>query len=369
MRMVIGLAGAVLWVASMTLGVSADPSTNEDLRDGQIVVSVETNGRAHDPFEFQLIDLATGSTQVLASYSNGDQATAPSWSPDGRYLLYSMNRDSAGVYIYDTTEHRRTRLDEPGDFSGACRAAWSPDGFQIVYQSGRFSDYLRSKNPYDLYVYDVRTRKHRRLTWQSGGHPAWSPDGDWIVYYSPARDAQLFRIHPDGTGDERFLYQNDPNRRARAVGWSPDSARIAFTVVPWRPGQETRPDLQVFTADSNGQGAALVTRGRWNGADPVFAPREGRLAMLVVGPDVIGPASIRLVENGTTREIVGRTYNVDGQRWNFWSPNGRAIAYTPFDDRSLEGKGLDVLNLDDGSVRRFLEDRHAAYPVWRPVRH
>ena len=131
-RRVIGFAGAVLWVASVGLAVSADPATNEDLRDGQIVVSVERRDEPGGMFKFHLIDLATGTTQTLVDYTNGFQATAPSWSPDGRYLLVSMNRDCAGVYIYDTTERSGVRLDEPGDYEGACRAVWSPDGFQIV---------------------------------------------------------------------------------------------------------------------------------------------------------------------------------------------------------------------------------------------
>ena len=134
-----------------------------------------------------------------------------------------------------------------------------------------------------------------------------------MCHYSPARDAPAVpHSTPDGGREQRFLYQNDPSLRARGVGSSPDSARIAFTVVPWHPGQETRPDLRVFTADSNGQGASLVARDRWERGDVVFSPREGRLGIVASGHDVLGPASIRLIESGTSREIAPRTYSITG---------------------------------------------------------
>jgi Tol biopolymer transport system component len=47
---------------------------------------------------------------------------------------------------------------------------------------------------------------------QSGSldyNPSWSPKGDWIVFTSErAGSADLYRIHPDGSGLERLT--NDP---------------------------------------------------------------------------------------------------------------------------------------------------------------
>jgi hypothetical protein len=80
-----------------------------------------------------------------------------------------------------------------------------------------------------------------------------------------------------------------------------------------------------------------------------------------------GIGSIRLAENGRSREVVAQAYWDDP--YNLWSPNGRAIAYTPLNWSTLEGRGVSILNLDDGKVRRVATDQMAAYPVWRPGRH
>jgi Tol biopolymer transport system component len=99
----------------------------------------------------------------------------------------------------------------------------------------------------------------------------------------------------------------------------------------------------------------------------VWSARQDRIGLLVNPKDEYGTASTRLVEGGQSREVVAQTYwEVDS--YNFWSPNGRAIAYAPMHGRTFEGRGISVLNLDDGTVQRFATDMLAAYPVWRPIR-
>ena len=57
-------------------------------------------------------------------------------------------------------------------------------------------------------------------------NPAWSPKGDWIVFTSErAGSADLYRIHPDGTGLERLT--DDPAYDDQAA-FSPDRKRMVF---------------------------------------------------------------------------------------------------------------------------------------------
>jgi Tol biopolymer transport system component len=78
---------------------------NDDVQSGQLVFSASL-GRNDRPFTLILLDLKSGSQQLLADYSNGNYAVAPAWSPDGRSLLYSLNRDCDGVYLYDVESGR-----------------------------------------------------------------------------------------------------------------------------------------------------------------------------------------------------------------------------------------------------------------------
>jgi Tol biopolymer transport system component len=333
-----------------TIGM-AQPA-NDDVRSGQLVFSASL-GRNDHPFTLILLDLKSGSQQLLADYTNGNEAVAPTWSPDGLSFLYSLNSDCDGIYLYDVQAGRNERLDQPTERGGACQAAWSPDGRHIAYMSPRE---ITSPNfYYDLYTLDLRTMAHRRLTTMSGGYPIWSPDGKWIIYYAPARDARTYRIRLDGSGEELFPKLADQRLRPRGFTWSPDGKRMAFTMSsPQRDGL-TADGEQIYTADIAGRDIRLLTPETWMHASPLWSARQDRIGLLVNAKDEFGTGSIRLVEGGRSREVVAKTY-WEGDPYNFWSPNGRAVAYAPLDGRTFEGRGISVLNLNDGTIRRFATD-------------
>jgi Tol biopolymer transport system component len=62
-----------------------------------------------------------------------------------------------------------------------------------------------------LFISNADGSGERALT-QPGSldyNPSWSPKGDWIIFTSErAGSADLFRIHPDGTGLDRLT--DDP---------------------------------------------------------------------------------------------------------------------------------------------------------------
>ena len=70
--------------------------------------------------------------------------------------------------------------------------SWSPDGRWLVFES-------RRHGPAELYVIGVDGTGERRLTWNGAHdtHPAWSPDGASIVFDSQ-RDGHwnLYTIRP-----------------------------------------------------------------------------------------------------------------------------------------------------------------------------
>src|SRR5262249_12460279 len=144
-------------------------------------------------------------------------------------------------------------IDQPTEWgAGGCQAVWSPDGMSIVYQTS--PDW-----PYDLYVFDCRTRVRRRLTYESGEYPRWTPDGARIVYYSPKRECRTFRIRPDGSADGPFPTLEDPGLRVRGFTWSPDGEQVAFVSwCRWERGDISLAPARLFVA------ARPYIRGTWH---------------------------------------------------------------------------------------------------------
>ncbi len=104
------------------------------------------------------------------------------WSPDGKWILFSSDRDSAigsgDVYILgvDDGSVRRLTFSRLTEF----RFTWAPDSRRIAY------DYADEQGRDDLYVLDIESGGLTRVTDEDyrGQRPVWSPDGTRLAYVS-----------------------------------------------------------------------------------------------------------------------------------------------------------------------------------------
>ncbi|HET9590176.1 MAG TPA: hypothetical protein VFO91_15425 [Anaerolineales bacterium] len=132
----------------------------------------------------------------------------PTWSPDGKQILFASDRDGAiqlfTINVNGRGLHRVTNLPA---IRG--RSDWSPDGGSIVTYSGPAWNR-------ELYIMNADGSNVRQLT-PAGGNsqgPSFSPDGRWVVFtayfdrYGDDHGCEIYIIRVDGT-DLRRLTNND----------------------------------------------------------------------------------------------------------------------------------------------------------------
>ena len=227
---------------------------------------------------------------------------SPSWTPDGRSVLYSSFKErNQTLYLFELFSGKEIRFsprtgrylggkvspdgqtvaatfetagntdlflldrngnvvrrltDDPGI---EVSPSWSPDGRQIVFVSDR------SGSP-QLYILDVASGKTRRLTY-SGSYntsPDWSPKGDKIVYTGRVGGRfAIFTIGVDG-GEPRKLTPESSD--SEDPTWAPDGRFIAFSSN--RAGK-----YHLYVMQATGDNQRRLTGSGGDDTKPSWSPR------------------------------------------------------------------------------------------------
>jgi Tol biopolymer transport system component len=185
---------------------------------------------------------------------------------DGRSIVYTLPAEGG-------TPQRATERG-PSYLHG-----WSPDGRFLLYTGERDGDY-------DVYRIPAEGGEEVRLTSSPGldDGAEYSPDGRWI-YFNSARSGrmELWRMRPDGTAPEQ-LTDDELNNWFPHV--SPDGERIVFLSY----GPEVAPDDHPFyrevtlrlmpAAGGEARVVAYVYGGQGTINVPSWAPDSRRLAFV-----------------------------------------------------------------------------------------
>jgi TolB protein len=210
----------------------SQPGSTWNARTNYIVFSSTRTG--HDQIFMARSQRVLESLKQLTSDAKY-MSYEPSLSPDGQLVVFEshiVDREENGqirqVTVGSLEVHQLTDKDED------CRQPnWSPAGNTIVYQK-------KQDGHWDLWIYDVAAKEHRKLTEGEGDKTdaTFSPDGHWVVYSSDnseLRHANLFVINVRGGTATQITHADAYDG---APSWSPDGKSIVFESgsYPTQPG-------------------------------------------------------------------------------------------------------------------------------------
>ena len=243
-----------------------------------------TSGREGNA-EIYVMDADGGNPQNLTNNPHVD--VIPAWSPDGKRIAFMSDRDGH-VNIHDFPNYEIYVMDADGgnqlnltnDPDDDRHPSWSPDGKRIVFTSDRDAG---RDNPHniEIYVMDADGENLQRLTnnLTEDEYPSWSPDGKRIAF-SARRDGhfenefgityEIYVMDADGENEQRLTENRNNDWNS---SWSPDGKRIAF--MSDRKGDVVNWDIYVMDAD--GGNPQNLTENRVYDSSPSWSPDGERI--------------------------------------------------------------------------------------------
>lgn len=258
---------------SSSLEVRKDGSIPGPWDQGLIILAAQQAGHSHifayQPFAEPFIRLTSGDWDDIH----------PAISPNGSLMAFSSNRSGFwDLYLMSLASGEVSRLTDTPEFEGS--PSFSPDGRWLVYER-----YLTKEESGDLELYIQAIEGDEepiRLTEDPAADfsPSWSPLGRQIAFVSNRSGENEIWLADLDKVDERFINLSQSSRSVEShPSWSPDGIYLA-----WSSKSEDGVDAiqyWAFTTSGLQPNTLIAGTGTW----PVWSPNSRALLTGIETPN------------------------------------------------------------------------------------
>jgi Tol biopolymer transport system component len=235
--------------------------------------------------------------QQITHFSGRQEACQPAWSADGRDIVFVVSRGAcdegrhARIWVMSANGTRPHQITSDPGYQDIY-PSWSPNGRKIVFS--------RCAVPFGFVAFcdvDVVTADGARVRKVLGGNwlnaaPRYSPDGDRIAFSSNRGGyiSAVWVMNADGSAPRRLT---DPDLEASGPEWSPDGKTILFDD---NVGRSVPPSVWAIHADGT-HPSRLTDLPAGKGAIAATYSPNGRRIVLVSNLGCAGECSELYVMN------------------------------------------------------------------------
>jgi Tol biopolymer transport system component len=174
----------------------------------------------------------------------------PSWSPNGKQLLYQRDYNGSAIYIVDADGKNQRRLSPTPGFDAT--PSWSPDGTRIIYTriAGLIMPGQVPKTEIHVMNADGSGDGVILPTSDFSVEPRWSVHNQIAFMSRMNGGQQIFVMNADGTDIRQLTHDGDNGDPA----WSPDGTKISFG-----SDREGNGKLNIFVMNADGDSLRQLT--------------------------------------------------------------------------------------------------------------